>query len=60
MPRPLRGTVAHASRQAFIGGLNELFVIAGVVAFAGAFLALVLVRQRDFVGAPQAAPAPAG
>jgi len=60
VPRPLRGTVAHASRQAFIGGLNELFVIAGVVAFAGAFLAFVLVRQRDFVGAPQAAPAPAG
>jgi hypothetical protein len=36
--------------------LNEILVIAGVVALAGAVLALLLVRQQDFVaqGAPAA------
>jgi EmrB/QacA subfamily drug resistance transporter len=36
--------------------LNEILVIAGVVALAGAVLALVLVRQKDFVA--HGAPAP--
>jgi hypothetical protein len=58
-PPSLRPTVAHAARQAFITGLNELFVIAAICAFAAALLALVLVRQRDFAPTPQAAPAPA-
>jgi EmrB/QacA subfamily drug resistance transporter len=40
----------------FTGALNEILVIAGVVALLGAGLALVLVRQEDFV--TQAAPAP--
>src|SRR2546423_1559086 len=36
VPGPLRGTVAQAARQAFVGGLNELFVVAAAVAFVGA------------------------
>jgi EmrB/QacA subfamily drug resistance transporter len=56
----MRPTVAHAARQAFITGLNELFVIAGICAFVAAVLAVLLVRQRDFAPAPQPAPAPAG
>ena len=43
-------------RRAFIDGLNEILVVAAVVAFAGAALALVLVRRRDFVTAPADAP----
>jgi hypothetical protein len=59
VPPPLRATVSHAARQAFISSLNELFVIAGICAFAGALLGLLLVRQSDVVatGAPAAAPA---
>jgi EmrB/QacA subfamily drug resistance transporter len=46
-------TVAH---QAFISGLNTIFVVSAIVLFAGAILALLLVRQRDFVAsAPQVA-----
>jgi EmrB/QacA subfamily drug resistance transporter len=56
-PPQLRGVIAHAARQGFVTGLNELFVIAAAVAFCGALLGLLLVRQRDFVAAPQAAPA---
>jgi EmrB/QacA subfamily drug resistance transporter len=58
-PGPARGIVAAAARESFISGLNELFVIAAVIAFAGAVLAAVLVRRSDFVAtaAPEAAPA---
>ena len=52
--------VKAAARNAFISGLNELFVIGAVVAFAGALFAFVLVRQSDFVGhARQSTEAPA-
>jgi MFS family permease len=59
-PGPARGIVAAAARESFISGLNELFVIAAVIAFAGAVLAAVLVRQRDFVVTAAPEPAPAG
>ncbi len=55
-----RGTISHAANQAFVSSLNELFIIASVTAFVGAALAVVLVRQRDFVAPsyePQAQPA---
>jgi hypothetical protein len=32
-----------------VSGLTELFVIGAVVAFVGAVLGFVLVRQRDFI-----------
>ncbi|HWH96533.1 MAG TPA: MFS transporter [Baekduia sp.] len=40
------------------GALNEILIIAGIVALAGAVAALVLVRSQDFVaqGVPQGAP----
>jgi EmrB/QacA subfamily drug resistance transporter len=60
VPPPLRSTVSHAARQAFISSLNELFVIAGICAFAGALLGFLLVRQSDFAASsapPAAAPA---
>jgi hypothetical protein len=49
VPPQARGLVAHAARHAFVTGLADLFVIGAVVAFAGAALAFVLVRQEDFV-----------
>jgi EmrB/QacA subfamily drug resistance transporter len=48
-PGGQRQAVANAARDAFIGGLNDILVIATIVAFAGALLALLLVRQSDFV-----------
>jgi EmrB/QacA subfamily drug resistance transporter len=38
------------AEQAFVTGLDRILVLAAVVAFVGAALCLVLVRQRDFVG----------
>jgi MFS family permease len=38
-----------ASEDAFIGALNELFVIAGIVALVGAALGLLLTRDSDLV-----------
>jgi predicted MFS family arabinose efflux permease len=47
-----------AAKQAFSSGLNEILIVGGIVAAAGAFLSLVLVRQRDL--APGTAHAEAG
>jgi len=41
------------SQASFIDGLNEILLVAAFVAFAGAVLALALVRTSDFVRAPQ-------
>jgi EmrB/QacA subfamily drug resistance transporter len=43
------GGARHAFLAGYTGALNEILVIAAVVAFAGAVAALVLVRPRDFV-----------
>jgi EmrB/QacA subfamily drug resistance transporter len=51
-PPSLRGAVAHASASSFIAGLNEIMLVAAILAFAGSVLAYVLVRNRDFVAAP--------
>jgi predicted MFS family arabinose efflux permease len=48
-----RGIVGAAFRGAFVSGLQEILVIAAVVAFAGAALGLVLIRPRDFVTDPR-------
>ena len=53
---------AHAAIHiAFTSAMNEILLVGGVVALAGAALAAVLVRGRDFVkyGAPEAEPAAA-
>jgi EmrB/QacA subfamily drug resistance transporter len=44
-------------RQAFIAGLNEIFLVAAFVLFAGAVLAFLLVRRKDFVAS---GPVPEG
>jgi EmrB/QacA subfamily drug resistance transporter len=38
-----------AVRDAFIGSLNELFLIAGILALTGAFLGALLTRDTDLV-----------
>ena len=39
----------EAARDAFVGSLNELFLIAGIVALVGALLGALLTRDRDLV-----------
>jgi len=54
---PVRPQTILLAHSAFISGLNRILFIAAFILFAGAVLAFVLVRQRDFVasGAPVAA-----
>jgi EmrB/QacA subfamily drug resistance transporter len=52
VPAPVRGLVGTAARRAFIDGLNEILIVAAVLAAVGAVLAFALVRRRDFVTAP--------
>ncbi len=47
-----RALLADAARASFVHGLNTILLIGAVVAFAAMILTLVLIRQRDFVGAP--------
>ena len=53
MPPGARDIVAEAANRAFIDGLNAIIVMAAIIAFAGALLALLLIRDRDL-----AAPGP--
>ncbi|HEX5896498.1 MAG TPA: MFS transporter [Thermoleophilaceae bacterium] len=55
VPAPVREVVGTAARRAFIEGLNEILIVAAVLAFVGAALALLLVRRRDFVTVPAGA-----
>jgi EmrB/QacA subfamily drug resistance transporter len=60
VPAQARELVQQAATHAFVTGLNELFVIGAVLAFSGAVVTFLLVRQSDFVapaheGAPAAA-----
>jgi hypothetical protein len=57
---PLPGPAAHdAYATLFTDGLNDILLVAAIVAFAGAVLSFALIRGRDFVashGAPVAPP----
>ena len=57
-PPAAREAVAEAARRAFVDGLDEILVVAALVAFMGGILALVLVRRRDFYVAPAPASDP--
>jgi len=49
VPEPARAVLLHAYRIGFSHTFNELMLIGAVIAFVGAVLSVVLVRQRDFV-----------
>ena len=44
-----RRPAGHVGRAAFVGGLNQILLVAAGVAFAGALLSFALIRGRDFV-----------
>ncbi|HUE27643.1 MAG TPA: hypothetical protein VMP89_12790, partial [Solirubrobacteraceae bacterium] len=49
VPPSARTQANAAIHVAFTGAMNDILLVAGIVALAGAVLALVLVRARDFV-----------
>jgi EmrB/QacA subfamily drug resistance transporter len=49
VPPAARDRVREAAASAFTSGLNEIFLVAAVVAFAGAVLGFALTRSEDFV-----------
>jgi len=49
IPATLRIALQQAVRASFVRGLDDIFLIAAVVAFVGAIGSLLLIRDRDFV-----------
>jgi EmrB/QacA subfamily drug resistance transporter len=47
VPPPARHAVATAAHDGFIAALNDVLTLGAFVAFAGAVLSLVLLRERD-------------
>jgi EmrB/QacA subfamily drug resistance transporter len=47
VPAGSRGTVSDAAREGFLTGLNDVLMLGGILAIAGAVAALWLVRERD-------------
>jgi hypothetical protein len=46
-PPEAQAFLAHATREAFLSGINLIFVIAGITAIVGAVSSLALIRARD-------------
>jgi EmrB/QacA subfamily drug resistance transporter len=49
VPPATRALVGDAVRSAYIDGLNDVLLVAALVALVAAVLTAVLIRQRDFV-----------
>ena len=47
MPAGSRAQVADAAREGFLAGFNSISVLGGIMAFAAAIGAFLLVRERD-------------
>ena len=47
VPPGSRETVAHAAREGFLAGMNEILLLGGVLALAGSVVALLFVRERE-------------
>ncbi len=54
--RPLPGPARAPYLDIFTASLSDLFVVAAIVAFAGAVLSAALLRPRDFAPAPATGP----
>jgi hypothetical protein len=44
--------VAHAAREGFLSGLNEVLLLGGGLALLGAIVAALLVREREIERSP--------
>ena len=47
VPDGARETVAHAAREGFLSGMNEILLLGGVLALVGSAMALLLVREGE-------------
>jgi MFS family permease len=47
VPEGARETVAHAAREGFLAGINEIIVLGAVLSLVGSALALLLVREGE-------------
>ncbi|MHB8576829.1 MAG: hypothetical protein ACYDCQ_16030, partial [Dehalococcoidia bacterium] len=47
VPSRARPALAHAAREGFLSGLNEVLLLGSILAFAGAAAAALLVRERE-------------
>jgi predicted MFS family arabinose efflux permease len=56
VPPQARAAVGEVVRTSFVSGLNEIFLIAAIVAFVGAAGALIFIRSSDFVAQTDAQP----
>jgi EmrB/QacA subfamily drug resistance transporter len=52
VPPQAREAVSNAAREGFLSGLNEVLTLGALVSFAGAALALWLVREREIEREP--------
>jgi hypothetical protein len=60
LPRGQRETVLQAIDSAFVTGLDEIFLIGGILALVAAVAALVLVKQRELLNLREETPVGAG
>ena len=56
VPPQSRGVVLGVIRSSFVAGLNEIFLVAAILALVGGALAVLLIRSRDFVAQTDGAP----
>jgi hypothetical protein len=59
LPRGQRVVVLDAVDAAFVSGLDEIFLIGGILALLAAVAALVMVKQRELLNLQEQAPAAA-
>jgi EmrB/QacA subfamily drug resistance transporter len=62
IPSAFRGTAGNAAREGFLSGLNEILLLGGGLAVAGAVIALWLVREEEIEReelVPERVPEPA-
>ena len=62
VPPGSRGVAADAAGQGFLAGFNDVLTLGALICFAGALLAVWLVREHDIEREPvtTAAPQPSG
>jgi hypothetical protein len=58
LPAPARPVVGLITRSAFTTGLNQILLVAAIIALVSGMVSLAAIRSRDF--APQQAAAPGG
>jgi hypothetical protein len=59
LPGPVRAQVGGLTKAAFTSGLNDILLVAAVIALVSGVVALAAIRTRDFAH-QQGPPPPAG